>query len=89
MNIIGPDILGFLAECPGGRRVPANALAPLSLLEAKEAHGLVPQGTSPHLGLCSPSPGRAQVSAFAASQADPGGVGGTQEVILPAGYLCV
>ena len=36
LNIIGPDTLGFLAECLAGRRVPANTLAPLSLLEAKQ-----------------------------------------------------
>ena len=58
LNIIGSDILGFLAERPAGRRVPASDLAPRSLLEGKEAHGLVPQGTSLHLGVCSPSPGR-------------------------------
>ena len=89
LNIIGSDILGFLAERPAGRRVPASDLAPRSLLEGKEAHGLVPQGTSLHLGVCSPSPGRVQVSAFAASQANLGGVGGIQgrRFSLPA--VCV
>lgn len=89
LNIIGSDILGFLAERPAGKRFPANDLAPRSLLEGKEAHGLVPQGTSLHLGVCSPSPGRAQVSAFAASQANPGGVGGIQGRRFDLPAVCV
>ena len=40
------DILGLLAERPVGKRVPADAFAARSLLEAKAAHVLVPVGAA-------------------------------------------
>lgn len=50
------DILGLLAERPVGKRVPAEALAPRSLLEAKQAHVLVPVGTAQEAWALLPKP---------------------------------
>lgn len=45
------DILELLAEHPAGRKVPADAFAPGSLVDAEEVHMLVPFWTARWRGL--------------------------------------